>query len=104
LLFSIAYDIQFVIGLVLTLISPLVRSALSDFRFAMGVKAMRSILVEHVPLMLVGLVLTHVTSNMAKKAAEDIAKHRRSAIGYTLTLLITLLAIPWWRPILRGML
>jgi hypothetical protein len=104
LFFSIAYDIQLLNGLVLTFISPIVRSALSDFRFAMGVREFRSILVEHIPLMIVGVVLVHVTSSVVKKATEDVVKHKRAAIGYSVALLVTLLVVPWWRPLLRGIL
>jgi hypothetical protein len=101
--FTIALDLQFLLGLILTVISPLVQSAVADLRTTMVVAEFRTILVEHIPLMLLALAAGHITSVLSKRADTDLKKHRRAAIGYTITLLLILASIPWGRPLLRGL-
>lgn len=103
LLFSIAYDVQVFLGLVLTILSPLVRAAISDIGAAMRVEDLRWVLVEHLPLMILSLVVVHITSVRARRASEDTVKHRLAALGYSLALVLALVAIPWGRPLLRGL-
>ena len=100
--FSIAFDVQFLLGLILTVVSPLVRSIISSFQNAMTIDELR-LIVEHVPLMLMTLILVHVTSVLAKRAEDDVTKHRRAAIGYTLAFIVMILAIPWARPFFPGL-
>ena len=102
LAFSITFDVQLLLGLLLAILSPLIRAAMTDFSSAMVVPEIRSILIEHLPLMVVALVIVHVTSVLARKVPDDQGKHRRAAIGYTLATIVILVAIPWWRPLLRG--
>jgi uncharacterized BrkB/YihY/UPF0761 family membrane protein len=102
LYFSIAFDVQFLLGLILTVVSPLVRSIISSFQNAMTIDELR-LIVEHIPLMLVALILVHVTSILAKRAGDDVTKHRRAAIGYTLVFIVMILAIPWAKPFLPGL-
>jgi hypothetical protein len=103
MLFSIAYDVQLLFGIVLAFISPLVRTALRDFGAAIRVEDLRIIVVEHIPLMLISLVIVHATSMIARRASDHTAKHRISALGYSLATLIVLIAIPWGKPLLRGL-
>jgi hypothetical protein len=103
LFFSIAYDLQVLVGLVLTFLSPLVSTALSDLGAAMRVDDLRWILVEHGPLMVISLIIVHVVSALARRAESDTAKHRLAALGYSLALVVALVAIPWSRPLLRGL-
>ena len=102
LYFSIAFDVQFLLGLILTVVSPLVRSIISNFQNAMTIDELR-LIVEHIPLMLVALILVHVTSVLTKRAGDDVTKHRRAAIGYTLAFIVMILATPWARPFLPGL-
>ena len=102
LYFSIAFDVQFLLGLILTVVSPLVRSIISSFQNAMTIDELR-LIVEHIPLMLMALILVHVTSVLAKRAGDDVTKHRRAAIGYTLAFTVMILAIPWARPFFPGL-
>ena len=102
LYFSIALDVQFLLGMILAVVSPLVRSIISSFQNAMTIDELR-LIVEHIPLMLVALILVHVTSVLAKRAGDDATKHRRAAIGYTLAFLVMILATPWARPFLPGL-
>ena len=101
LYFSITFDVQFLLGLILTVVSPLVRSLISSFQIAMAIDELR-LIVEHIPLMLVALVMVHTTSVFAKRASDDVSKHRSAAIGYTLAFIVMILAIPWARPLLPG--
>jgi hypothetical protein len=101
MLLTIAYDVQFLLGLILAFISPIVASAFANPGAAMQVDELRFITFEHMPMMFVGLVIGHVTSVLARKAERDSLKHRRAAIGFSLVTLLTLLAIPWFRPLLR---
>jgi hypothetical protein len=101
LLFTVGVDIQLLIGLIVALLSPLVKAAFSDLGAAMAAGELRFFVAEHMPLMIVAVVLAHVSGAVSRMGAEDVAKHRRAAIGYTLTLLFILVAMPWWRPLLR---
>ena len=100
-LFSISVDVQFLIGLILSIVSPLVAAALTAPAAAMQSDVLRRILVEHIPMMLLAVVFVHLGSMGARRAADDRGRFRRSVIWFTLTVLVLLAAIPWWRPLLR---
>lgn len=100
LLLTTSYDIQFLLGLILTFLSPLVAAAFSNLRAAMQVNELRFITVEHILMMFVALIIGHITSALSRKAPDDARKHRRAALGYTLVAVITIAAIPWFRPLL----
>ncbi len=102
LYFSIAFDVQFLLGLILAVVSPLVRSIISSFQNTITIDELR-LIAEHIPLMLAALILVHVTSVFAKRTGEDVIKHRRAAIGYTLAFLVMILGTPWARPFLPGL-
>ncbi|HEU4566342.1 MAG TPA: hypothetical protein VFS05_16885 [Gemmatimonadaceae bacterium] len=100
--YVIAMDIQLVVGLVLyAVLSPITRQAFADMGAAMRDAHTRSIVAEHAVLMVVAVVLAHVGRATSRRAATDLAKHRRAAIWYGLSLLAVLAGIPWWRPLLR---
>ncbi len=98
-LFTVAMDVQLLIGIVLYAVSPLVQGALRDFGAAMGVHELRFFALEHGLLMLVAVVLVHIGTSRAKKRQS----HRPAAILYGLALAAMLFAIPWWRPLLPGL-
>ena len=100
--FSMAYDVQVLIGVILTIVSPLVTAILNAPQQAMQVDELR-LVVEHIPLMVIGLVIVHLTSVLSKRSESDLGKFRRAAIGYSLALIVTLLAIPWGRALLPGL-
>lgn len=100
--FSIAVDVQLALGLVLLFVSPLAKSFFMDSAAAMKVSDIRFFAVEHVPLMVISAVIVHVVSAIAGRAHGDIEKFRRAALGQTLAVLLILVAIPWWRPLLRS--
>jgi len=103
LVFSIVFDIQILLGLFLAFISPLVQNVLVGVGAAMQAPHSRFFLIEHVPLMLLALILVHLGSSRSRNAPDDHTKHRRAAVMYTLGTLATGVAIPWWRALLPGL-
>lgn len=94
-------DIQLLLGILLYWISPLIRAAMTNFGAAMQASQTRFFLVEHVLLMIVAVALAHIGSVRIRRTPTVPAKHRQALIWYGLSLLVVLLAIPWWRPLLR---
>ncbi|MFN2147826.1 MAG: hypothetical protein ACK2T2_05495 [Anaerolineales bacterium] len=101
LFFTIFLDLQVALGIILAVLSPYVQLAFANFGNAMKDAGLRFIVIEHIPIMLVAVVIGHLTSSWSKKAPEDAIKHRRAALGFTLVLALIIFAIPWWRPLLR---
>ncbi len=93
--FVTALDINLVLGLLLYFLSPITRSAFSDFGAAMGNSSVRFFLAEHLVVMLVAIALAHIGRSRAKKAADDRSKFKQAAIFFGLAFLAVLLAIPW---------
>ncbi|GEM84616.1 hypothetical protein [Meiothermus hypogaeus] len=94
-------DLQLLLGILLLFLSPLVQSAWGNLGAAMQNSQTRFFIAEHWVLMLAAVVLAHVGSTRVKKAAEALIKQRQALIWYGLSLALMLLAIPWWRPLLR---
>jgi hypothetical protein len=93
--FTITFDIQFLIGLILyVFLSPLTQSAFADFGGAMRDSTLRFWGVEHLAGMVVASALAHVGRAKIRKAPEN-RKHRMAAIFFTLALVAILLSIPW---------
>jgi hypothetical protein len=101
MLFGISLDIQLLLGLILAVISPLMQAAYQDLGGLAMQAPFRFYLMEHMPVMLVALILVHVGSALARKGAGDPAKHRRAALWFTLAVLLIAVAIPWSRPLFR---
>ena len=51
--------------------------------------------VEHWVMMLIAVVLVHVGYAMAKRAEASVDKFKKSAIFFTIALLIIFASIPW---------
>lgn len=101
LLFTSFMDLQLLLGIILYLfLSPLTTIALRNFAGAMRDPGLRFFAVEHAFLMLIALVAAHVGRSLAKRAPTVIQKHRRTAIWFSVSLLLVLAAIPW--PFLAG--
>ncbi len=99
--FGISLDVQFLLGLILAFISPILRAAYGDLGSLAMQDPFRFFLIEHMPVMIGAVVLAHIGAAVARKAADDTGKHRRAAIWFTLAALAIVLAIPWFRPLLR---
>lgn len=86
LLFSITIDVQLLLGIVLL--------------FARGFSVIQArFYMEHITPMILAMIFVHVGSALSKKATEDVEKHRKAAIWFTLTMLLILVSIPWTRPL-----
>mgnify|MGYP001770847473 CR=1 FL=1 len=94
-------DIQLLIGVILYFVSPLIQGSLANFGVAVQASQTRFFLLEHTVVMIVGVALAHVGNVRIRRSTEAAAKHRQALIWYGLSLLAVLLAIPWWRPLLR---
>lgn len=86
---------QLVIGLVLYFISPLVTDALGDMGNAMKDANLRFWAVEHISLMIIAVAVITVGRVKAKKARDQVIKHKRTAIYFLIGLILILISIPW---------
>jgi hypothetical protein len=84
--FVSSLDVQLLLGILMVIL--------------IGVSNLGVHLFEHVLPMLLAVILAHVGSIQARKAASDADKHKRAAIWYTIVFLVLLVAIPWYLPLL----
>lgn len=102
--FSAAIDTQVLLGLILyVFLSPITRSAFSDFGAAMSDPGARFFAIEHIFYMLLAMIFAHLGSALAKRATQDSAKHQRAALWYSLAMIVILVGMPWMRALLPGM-
>ncbi len=102
IIFVIAMDLELLVGLLLFFgASPITRAALTNLGEAMKQQESRFFTVEHTVLMLLAVVCAHVGGALSRKGRTDLMKYRGAAMAYTLSLLLILSGIPWWRPLLR---
>jgi hypothetical protein len=93
--FTIALDVQILIGLYLYFVlSPFTTEALKDFGAAMRNSGLRFWAVEHSFGMLVGVALAHVGRVRVRKA-EPSRRHVIAAIFFGIALIAILASIPW---------
>src|SRR5680860_345299 len=97
--FSIALDVQVLIGLVLYFVSPLVQNALQDFGAAMGDSTLRFFALEHGLIMLVAAALVHIGVSRGRKTDNP----RQALIFYLLGAAAIAYAIPWDRRLIPGL-
>lgn len=83
--------IQFLIGLILYFISPMVQ----NFGVAMKNSELRLYALEHPLINIIGIVLITIGWSRHKKQTEDHSKFKSFAIFYTLGLILILSRIPW---------
>ena len=107
--FSIALDLQFLIGLTLYLgLSPFIRDAWADMAATMRNGPLRFFVVEHLFGMIVALALVHVGRVKIRRASDPARKHKLAAIFFCIAVVVILLSIPWpgtpgGRPLFRGL-
>lgn len=89
--FTIGMDIQLLIGFILYFF----KFPGMNLGAAMADPVQRFFAVEHITMMLLAVIAAHITRSMVKKASQAAAKHRRILIGFGVTMLIVLAAIPW---------
>ena len=92
LFYSIAMDIQLIVGLVLYLfLSPITNTFHIDMKDTFS----RFWGMEHITMMILAVAFVHIGRVMVKKAKTDAAKFNKGTIYFLLSLLIMLAAIPW---------
>lgn len=92
MLFSIALDIQVLLGIIL-----IGRDVFRGVTAGLG----PFFLFWHIPVMVAAAVLVHIGTAASRKAAADHTRHRLAAIWFTVAVVAVLVAIPWTRPLLR---
>ncbi len=96
LFLTITADVQLLLGLLMYFFtSAITKSAFQDFGAAMKNAEIRFYAVEHILVMIIGVVLFHMGKSKVKKADSDIKKHKLSVIYYGIGLLLILSRIPW---------
>lgn len=100
--FAILITIQFVWG-VLLYFTPdgLAQAAVRDMGASMRVRELRFFGLEHPLQMIIALGLAHLGWTRTRKAPTSRLKFRWAAGTFTAATLLILLAIPWWRPLVR---
>jgi hypothetical protein len=102
-LFTIVFDVQFLVGIFVAVLSPLIQIAIQSPDHIAASQMIRFFAIEHVPVMVAAWIIVHVTTVLVGRVDEPAKKHQRGAIGYSLAMIMVLLAIPWWRPLLPGL-
>ena len=87
--------IQLLLGLSLYIISPVVRYFLNYFKQAVHEREIRFFGMEHITMMLVGIIIITIGSVKAKRKNTDKEKFKTAAIWFTVALLIILSSVPW---------
>ena len=96
------WDLQFLLGLVLYFLSPVVQFGFANIREAMGDAQTRQFLIEHPLLNLLAIGALHVGWIRAGKAADDRGRMVRALVFIAIAVVLVLLSIPWsGRPLLR---
>lgn len=101
--FTAALHLQLLLGLGLFLVSPFIRTAMSDMQTTMRDAATRFFVAEHPTVMVAAVVLMTIGGLVAKNAASDAARHRKAMVFIGITMLLLLWGIPWQRALLPGM-
>jgi hypothetical protein len=87
--------LQFVLGIVLYCISPVVRYFLGYFKTAVHQREIRFFGMEHITMMMIAVVLITIGSMKAKRQPTDKQRFKTMAIWFTIALIIILASIPW---------
>ena len=87
--------IQFVLGICLYFISPIVSYFLHNFGTAVHERVIRFFGMEHVTMMVIAVGIITVGSGKAKRLQGDKEKFKTIAVWFTITLVIILSSIPW---------
>jgi membrane protein DedA with SNARE-associated domain len=95
LIFTSLLNVQFVLGLILYAISPIMRAAFSDFAAAMKDSALRFFAVEHLAGMLLAVIIAQIGYSISKRARTNRGKFLRSAVAYSFAGLLIVASIPW---------
>jgi hypothetical protein len=97
--FLSALDLQFLIGVILYFgFSPFWTALHQTFAETMRSPVARFFGIEHQAAMLLATIAAHAGHERAKRAGNDLAKHRAMRAGMVIFFALALWAIPWpWR-------
>lgn len=103
MLLMILMDVQFLIGIVLFFLTKYI-TKLQSLPFSEWDKTSKFFVREHVPIMLVSLVLIHIGYSATKKPAlPDNKKYSKAITLFLIAFILILAAIPWpFRDLGRG--
>ncbi len=93
----ITAHLQFLAGIILYLVSPVVKNGLLSMSTAMKTPELRFYVVEHGLTMTIAIALITIGRITAKKAPSDRIKYKRLAIYNIIALVLILSMIPWDR-------
>jgi hypothetical protein len=94
-------DTQFLIGILLSIASPIVQAVWSNPAIGMKSHDLRFFAIEHSSAMLIALAIAHIGAVKSRRAVTAVAAYKKALIWYAISLVIILGMIPWWRPLLR---
>ena len=101
-IFSSAFDLQFLIGIVLYFLSPFWLATYQSFGETMRGTVSRFFGIEHEVAMIVAMAVTHIGRARAGRAVDAARKHRTMLIAMLIVFALMLWAIPWpWREVGR---
>ncbi|MEW6505599.1 MAG: hypothetical protein AB1457_16700 [Chloroflexota bacterium] len=95
MLYTSLFDVQLLLGLILYFSKGWFGVLTADFAAAMRASGTRFFAIEHFLLMFVALVVAHIARSRSRKVASDVLKHRWAALGYLVSFVLMLAAIPW---------
>lgn len=97
-LFSlIGAHIQLVLGLALYFQSPIVEAGLQDVGAAMKDATLRYWTVEHISIMIIGIILITLARSIGKRGATGVKKHKKHALFLIPGFILILSRVPWDR-------
>ncbi len=104
IIYTSSLDLQLLLGLLLYIfLSPLTKTAFSNFSDAMSNPDLRFFAIEHIALMVIAIIAAHIGSSRIKKSTGNLNKHRTGLLWIGISLLIVLLSIPWSRALFPGL-
>jgi hypothetical protein len=92
---STTVNIQFLLGISLYFISPLIGYFYQDFPNTIHLREVRFFGMEHSLMMFVAVSLVSIGSAKSKQKVNDEEKFKAMAIWFSIALLIILSSIPW---------
>lgn len=87
--------LQFTLGIILYIFSPIVRYFLSNFSEGIHIRDMRFFGLEHITMMVIAVGMITAGNNISRKKGTDRGKFRAMAVWFTIGLIIILISIPW---------
>jgi hypothetical protein len=94
--FTSMIDTQLLLGLILYFIfTPAATRLFANFGEGIRDPGTRFFGLEHLLMMIIATLIAHVARALSRRAKDQIARHRAAAIGYSVTILVILAAIPW---------